>query len=80
MKELPAEIITGITTMFNDSLKELFSSIHGVMPDDAIVLNVITCLFIARRECGIKDEQTKNEIVSAINKNAVWANDMSELR
>ena len=65
--ELSPQLKIAVTNAFNEGLRQLIGSVHSIMPDDAIMLNVITCVFIARRECGFTDEQTRDEISTAVN-------------
>jgi hypothetical protein len=66
-------MVNAITTAFNEGLRQLLVSVHGIMPDDAIVLNAITCLCIARKQCGFTEDETRDAIVAAFNQNMVWA-------
>lgn len=61
-----------VTSAFNEGLKQLFGSVHGIMPDEAVVLNVITCLCLVRKQLGFRPEQTRDEVVAALNTNMAW--------
>jgi hypothetical protein len=71
--ELSPNLKMAITTAFNDGLRHLISSAHGVMPEDAIVLNVIAALCVARKQLGFSDEQTRDEVVKAVNTNMTFS-------
>jgi len=62
-----------LTVLFNDGMRQLIRSVHGIMPNDAIVLNTITALCIARKQCGFTEQETRDAIVNAFNQNAVWS-------
>jgi hypothetical protein len=72
-KLLSPEVIVGITNAFNNGLRQLVTSVHGIMPDEAIVLNVVTAVFVARKKCGFKEEDTRNDILAAVDTNMTWA-------
>jgi len=74
--KLSPEIIAGITTAFNEGLRQLISSVHEIMPDEAIVLNVITALFVARKKSGFNERDTVKEISKATNQNLHWAQEL----
>jgi hypothetical protein len=71
--ELSPALKASITTAFNEGMRQLIHSVHGIMPDDAVVLNVITCLCLARKQLGFSDEDTRDAIVAALNTNMTWA-------
>ena len=71
--EFTPELILAITTAFNNGLLNLFQSVHDIMPDDAIVLNAISALCIARKKLGFTEQQTRDEIIKALNLNMKWS-------
>jgi len=71
--EFTPELILAITTAFNDGLLNLFQSVHGIMPDNAIVLNAVSALCIARKKLGFTEQQTRDEIIKALNLNMKWS-------
>jgi len=71
--DLSPKIIESITTAFNLGLEDLVMSTHGIMPDEAIVLNMITVLFAARKKCGFNEEKTRKTIMEAVEQNMLWA-------
>jgi len=71
--KLSPEIIVGITTAFNEGLRQLIESVHQIMPDEAIILNVIAAVFVARKKYGFSEKETTEEISKAVNQNLEWA-------
>src|SRR5215471_12664789 len=67
-EKLSPQVIMGITNAFNEGLRNLITSVHGIMPDDAVVLNTITALCVARKTCGFTEEETRDEVVDALNR------------
>jgi hypothetical protein len=72
-QQLSPTLKMAITTAFNEGMRQLITSVRGIMPDDAILTNVITVLCVVRKECGFSEEDTRNKIVEAFNQNVVWS-------
>jgi hypothetical protein len=72
-EDLSPALKASITTAFNEGLRQLITSTHGIMPDNAIVLNVITTLCLARKQLGFTEEQTRDAVIAALNTNMQWA-------
>jgi hypothetical protein len=62
-----------ITRAFNEGLRQLICSVYGIMPDEAIVLNVVASLCVARGQNGFTNEENRDAIIAALNTHMAWS-------
>jgi hypothetical protein len=70
-EQISPQLKEAITNAFIDGVKHLVASTHGIIPDDVVVLNIISALCMARKRLGFSDEQTRDQIIAALNTNMI---------